>query len=201
MLSRNGGISVRKYHLADVLTTIEIIMAVTITGMIFFKVSANWVIWAFVIGELCDAFDGICARRWPYPDDGKHRWWRVPSTVQAIEHISDICLLSACSAFLIFHTNRLIRASTIVGTVAIAAICIIVELQIQTDEFYTLQPERTKEVILWRRKVYLAGIALGVVFLIFATSWHWLIKIGCCLIGIRVGLYLRRKKRDRLDDV
>lgn len=77
----------RKYHLADALTALEIIMAATITGMIIFGGSANVVIWLFAVGELCDAFDGICARRWPYPDDGKFRWWRVPRTVQLIEHV------------------------------------------------------------------------------------------------------------------
>lgn len=191
----------RKYHLADALTALEIIMAVTITGMVIFDVSANWVIWAFAIGQLCDAFDGICARRWPYPDDGKPRWWRVPSTVQRLEHFSDIYLLSACSAFLIFRAHIIIRILTIVGTAVIALICIGVEIELRTDEFYLLQPERAKEVILWRRKVYLVGIALGVVFLIFSTSWHWLIKISCCVIGACVGLYLRKKKRDRLENV
>lgn len=191
----------RKYHLADALTALEIIAAVTIIGMNIFQVSANWVIWVFAVGELCDAFDGICARRWPYPNDEKYRWWRVPRTVQFLEHFSDILLLSACSAFLIFRAHVIIRTLTIIGTAVIVLICLGVELELQTDEFYTLQPERTREVILWRRKVYLVGIALGVAFLIFSTSWSFWIKIACCIIGICVGLYLRKKKRDRLDNV
>lgn len=191
----------RKYHLADALTALEIIAAVTIIGMSIFQTPADWVIWVFAIGELCDAFDGICARRWPYPDDKKHRWWRIPSTVQFLEHFSDILLLSACSAFLIFHAHTVIRALTIVSTIVIALICLGVEFELQTDEFYTMQPERAKEVILWRRKVYLAGIALGVAFLIFSTSWNFWIKIFCCCIGICIGLYLRKKKRDRLNNI
>lgn len=191
----------RKYHLADALTALEIVSAVTIIGMNILQIPANWVIWVFAIGELCDAFDGICARRWPYPDDKTYRWWRAPSTVQFLEHFSDILLLSACSAFLIFRAHVIIRILTITCTVVIAAICLAVEIELQTDEFYTMQPERAKEVILWRRKVYLVGIALGVAFLIFSTSWNFWIKIACCGIGIGIGLYLRKKKRDRLNNV
>lgn len=191
----------RKYHFADALTALEIIMAATITGMIFCGGSADQVIWMFAIGELCDAFDGICARRWPYPDDGKFRWWRVPRTVQLIEHVSDIFLLVACAVFLVVRSSLIIRILTVIGGVIIAAICFLIEVEIQTDEFYLLQPERTEEVILWRRKVYLVGIALGVAFLIFSTSWNFWIKIGCCLVGAIIGLYLKKKKRDRLDNV
>ncbi len=190
----------RKYHLADALTALEIIMAATITGMIIFGGSADVVIWLFAVGELCDAFDGICARRWPYPDDGKFRWWRVPRTVQLIEHVSDIFLLVACAIFLVVRSSLIIRVLTVIGGTTIAAICFLIEVEIQTDDFYLLQPKRAEEVILWRRKVYLVGIALGVAFLIFSTSWNFWIKLGCCLIGIAIGLYLIKKKADRLNN-
>lgn len=191
----------KRHHIADALTATEFLMAGILIGMTFFKISANWAVWVFATGELCDAFDGICARRWPYPDDGKARWWREPTTIQILEHTSDILLLTACALFLIMGTNRLIRALTLVCGLIIACICALVEVELQTDDFYLLQPERTKEVILWRRKIYLVGIILGVAFLIFATSWRLPLKLGCCLLGICIGIFLVHRKRDRLKDI
>lgn len=190
----------KKYHLADALTAIEVIMAVILIGMTIYRAPPEWAIWVFVIGQLCDAFDGVCARRWPYPNDDKPRWWRVPRTVQLIEHVSDIFLLVACAIFLVVRSSLIIRALTVIGGITIATICFLIEVEIQTDDFYLLQPKRTEEVILWRRKVYLVGITLGVAFLIFSTSWNFWIKIGCCLIGIVIGLYLIKKKADRLNN-
>lgn len=120
--------------------------------------------------------------------------------MQLIEHVSDIFLLVACAIFLVVRSSLIIRVLTVIGGITIAAICFLIEVEIQTDDFYLLQPKRAEEVILWRRKVYLVGIALGVAFLIFSTSWNFWIKLGCCLIGIAIGLYLIKKKADRLNN-
>ena len=89
----------KKYHLADALTVCELICAVILSGMAFLRVAPAYALWVFAAGELCDAYDGTCARRWPYPDDGKYRWWRVPRTVAFIEHMSDILLGLACGCY------------------------------------------------------------------------------------------------------
>ena len=41
----------KKYHLADALTAIEVIMAVILIGMTIYRAPPEWAIWVFVIGH------------------------------------------------------------------------------------------------------------------------------------------------------
>ena len=80
----------RKYHLADVLTSLETLCAVILIGFAIGNVPVDYALWVFAAAELCDAFDGICARRWPYPDDGKRR--TSPSAkLDAIQELVESC--------------------------------------------------------------------------------------------------------------
>lgn len=190
----------KKYHIADALSALEIVSALTILTMIPFKVSPDIVIWLFVLGELCDAFDGPFARHFPYPDDGKYRWWRVPHTVQAIEHLSDILLLSALGFFLLTQTNPVIRYVTLFAGVAIAVFCIFIELCIKVWFKSQLNDRQRLTLIRRRRLVYLMGIAIGIVEFIFITSWPEPIKTAVYCIGALIGIILALYKWDRLTE-
>lgn len=185
----------RLYILADVLTAIRGILAFAIwliAGLVilFDSAASVWnspdiVIWLFVIGELCDAFDGICARHWHYPDDGKKRWWRENASI--LDQVTDIFLITATAAYL---GVRLGRFDLLMLGGIVALCCIIVEgLKFH---YYS------KRLILLRRYIYLACIALALFTLLFATSWNGLAK-GVAIAAIFiVGILLMIIKRNRL---
>ncbi len=185
----------RLYILADVLTAIRGILAFAIwliAGLVilFDSAASVWnspdiVIWLFVIGELCDAFDGICARRWHYPDDGKKRWWRENASI--LDQVTDIFLITATAAYL---GVRLGRFDLLMLGGIVALFCIVVEgLKFH---YYS------KRLILLRRYIYLACIALALFTLLFATSWNGLAK-GVAIAAIFiVGIFLMIIKRNRL---
>lgn len=185
----------RLYILADVLTAIRGILAFAIwliAGLVilFDSAASVWnspdiVIWLFVIGELCDAFDGICARRWHYPDDGKKRWWRENASI--LDQVTDIFLITATAMYL---GVRLGRFDLLMLGGIVALFCIIVEgLKFH---YYS------KRLILLRRYIYLACIALALFTLLFATSWNGLAK-GVAIAAIFiVGIFLMIIKRNRL---
>lgn len=185
----------RLYILADVLTAIRGILAFAIwliAGLVilFDSAASVWnspdiVIWLFVIGELCDAFDGICARRWHYPDDGKKRWWRENASV--LDQVTDIFLITATATYL---GVRLGRFDLLMLGGIVALFCIIVEgLKFH---YYS------KRLILLRRYIYLACIALALFTLLLATSWSGLAK-GVAIAAIFiVGIFLMIIKRNRL---
>ncbi len=203
----------KKYHLADALTVIEIIMAFILIGMTIHPVPADIAIWFFVIGELADAFDGPCARRWPYPDDGKKRWWRVPKTVKRIEHLSDIFIAVSCMFYLLSQpeniTFRILNHTFIVSECAMnlglfTIICcafleIIIRILRHQDEsafFYVI-----KGIILTRRLFYaFVSIGGGVFLLIMATSWSYRVKLTAVFAGVIAGLLLLLYKFDRATD-
>lgn len=185
------------YYLADALTLCEVIAGFILLGMTFTKMPAEYAIWAFVLGELCDAFDGPCARRWSYPNDGKARWWRVH--VKTIEHLSDIFLAIACMVYLFFGTSNpdIACCAVCLGT-TIIVICSSVELILIYVGEDILGVKLTTCLILVRRWIYVfSGIAGGILLLIFATSWPPVGKLGACGIGISIGLGLLIYKLDR----
>ena len=53
----------KKYHLADLLTLGEALFTVVIIACAIAGAASQWAFLAFAAGELCDAFDGICARK------------------------------------------------------------------------------------------------------------------------------------------
>lgn len=211
--AQEGGVLMKKYHLADALTALEVLMAFTLIGMTVFQIPADIAIWPFIIGELADAFDGPCARHWPYPDDNKHRWWRQPKTVKHIEHFSDIFIAVSCMAYLISQpvtttfqifgfTLAISRCAFHLG-VFIIVICTIFQLAIYAfqHEDPTTSHTPIKHLILVRRWIYaFVGIGGGVFLLIVATSWSFKTKLTLIFAGIIAAMLLLYYKYDRATD-
>lgn len=194
------------YYLADALTLCEVIAGVVLLIMAWVRAPANYAIWVFVGGELCDAFDGPCARRWSYPDDGKKRWWRTH--VKLIEHASDIFIAVACMIFLMRVDDPTIRDSALLlgyGVILFCtgiAVCIwLVEYTRRRNKISILHrhiQKRIKLLILARRWVYaFGGVGGGIYLLITATDWPISLKIAATNIGVLVGTALLIYKLDR----
>lgn len=189
----------KSYHLADALTLGEVVAGVILLGMAFLRTAADYAIWVFVIGELCDAFDGVCARRWPYPNDGKKRWWRT--YVVQIEHLTDIFIAVACMIYLMRIPNEAIASGALLLGVTIIAICSCVEIVSHLPEVTDPSDTAQKLIncfILVRRWIYaFGGIGGGIFLLIIATSWTPLTKLTTIILGIGTGLVLFIYKLDR----
>ncbi len=189
----------KSYHLADVLTLSEVLAGVILLGMATLRVPADYAIWVFVAGELCDAFDGVCARRWPYPNDGKKRWWRT--YVTQIEHLSDIFIAVVCMIYLMRSTNEAVAAGAFALGIIIIVICSCVEIIRRLPENPNPSDAAKKlmnNLILVRRWIYaFVGIGGGVFLLIMATSWHIITKLSAIALGISTGVALLIYKQDR----
>lgn len=182
----------KKYHLADLFTLLEVILACTLLIMAFLGTPADYALWVFVAGELCDAFDGPCARRWHYPNDGKYRWWRRYNV--EIDQISDIMLAFACGIYLIWRVSVSFGCILLFG---IGAYCLITQLYLY--EFNRIShrfiPRRTISAaerhshVIVRRLIYaIMGIGGAIVLLISATSWEFRTKIIVCALGAIIAL-------------
>lgn len=181
----------KKYHLADLLTCCEVLFTFILLIMTIRNTSVNYVIWVFIAGELCDAFDGICARRWHYPDDGKRRWWRTYAS--EIDKITDVFLAAVCGLYLLLCINT---PAARVLVWAVCAICCVIQL------ILSLRPSLNRKVALritlFRRYIYVIGISCTIILLIFATSWANWIKISALCLGIIAGIALVITKWNRL---
>lgn len=192
----------RKYHIADALTLTEVIFSITIFGMTLAKTKAEYVFLAFLGGELCDAFDGIAARRWHYPDDGKYRWWRRYNV--ELDILSDIMLAVSVACYLIAYVNRPIG---IFLTALLTGNGIVISLWTRrphwrqtktsgTVRFYDLN----RTVILARRYVYLAGLTIAAIMILWASTWSEITKWLILCAGVIIGTIMAFVKQDRLTE-
>lgn len=184
----------KKYHIADLLTLSEGVLALFLVGLAFFENSSDLALWCFLIAELCDAFDGICARKFHYPNDGKYRWWRVHASF--LDQLTDIL---AGSAALIYISLRVNLKLGLTGF----ALALVVGLAVQIiaySKFTRHHPRLKLGLILARRYFYLGGVAAGAIVLLFQTSWTKTVKITILVLGLIVGLILAVVKLNRLTE-
>lgn len=216
----------KKYLLADVLSYTEVALAIIMAIVaIFVPTDSGVALTIFGIGMLCDAFDGICARRWPYPSDGKYRFWRRPDYVKHLEWSKDIALGAMALLFIILQVDL---AAGIIGLMA--ALVLGSVLQIWADyywlkghkEILQVKPdapddmkasvarqerarrqalEKAKRIYLKRRLyLYVPAIATIVIMLLYASNWPMWVKMLLTMALVMIELWLLEKKRDRLDD-
>lgn len=190
---------IHKYHIADILTLCEVICTCILGVILVTGAKPQTALIIFGIGELCDAFDGICARKLgSYPNDGKYRWWR--EYAPAIDQITDVFHLSIMALFFIFricarftHFRPWIAFSV---ALAVTLVCVIVQVII-TD------PKHKGTLfalclVLARRILYLVCIAIIVFVGLFATTWPLTVKTAITAILCIGAIILLIIKWDRL---
>lgn len=181
----------KKYYLADVLTATQVVLAVILAVMTVVEVDAGYAMIVFVLGELCDAFDGICARRWPYPEDGKRRWWRVHA--EALDQISDIMLGVAGLAYITFCVHFKLGATLSIVTILIGAG---VQAWVYSS-LYKQNPKLALKVVLIRRLGYVAAVVWLALIMLWTSSFHQTTKIVLTGLGLILCAILWVVKEDR----
>lgn len=187
--------------MADLFTLLEVILAGALFVMTIIGVPPDYAILVFVAGELCDAVDGPCARRWHYPSDGKYRWWRHYNV--EIDQISDILLAVACGVYLIFRVSWQIGCGLLFG---IGIPCLIVQLYLYrfdriSTRFLPRQiPEfRRKKIVLIRRMCYVfIGVGGAIITLLWHAGWSLPIKVELTVAGAITAIIMIPLKINRL---
>lgn len=192
---------IHKYHIADLLTLCKVICTCILGVLLLTSAKPQTALIIFGIGELCDAFDGICARHWKYPKDGKYRWWR--EYAPEIDQITDIFHLSVMGLFFIFRicSSFIYFRPWIAFFVAfvVALFCIIIQI-IVTDEKHK-DTKLATGLILGRRVLYLICIAFIVFAGLYAVTWPDQIKITIAIALCISAVILLVVKWDRATQV
>ena len=192
------------YYLADVLTLLRVVGTAAILGLAGFGNAADTltVLVLFALSELTDAFDGMAARRWPYPQDGKRRWWRTYA--EEIDQIADLALGGAAALFVGLHLAPGLALAIAVGVVGFALpVQVWRQYRIRRIPYEECDPLRVR-VILARRWLYLVALAALILCLLghlvlslpAAARGQVVAALAVVLVIIAVGLIWL--KRDRL---
>lgn len=153
--------------LADALTYFRIVVGIGILFVTFFGgATTDQVFMAFILGELSDAFDGVCARTFLYPNDGRKRWWRTYAS--EIDQVADILLGLSILAYTIVRVDS--RFGIFVLSMAIA---IAVPIQLTKNWIGEHFGEKIRTLlVLFRRYLYVIAIFLVGIVVARQTAWY-----------------------------
>lgn len=192
-------------YLADILTFSRFILAIVLTVLSFTGGSPESAFIIFLVAELTDAFDGTCARKWPFPK-GKEPKYRKYSA--KYDMFSDVLLTSAQVLFLTLRINWIVGL-IIIAYYLISSICgdLLVYGKImghpddcKNNSLAKKNFPLAKKIILTRR--YLYTICLGVVnaIILFATNWPDIVKYSLfifgCSIFVFIWFFLRQRRKN-----
>lgn len=155
----------RKHHICDIMTWGRLIIAPT--AMLCCALSPGIPLWVglvvYVLGAGSD-IDGFFARKYPYPDDGKPRWWRRNGLPSLLDELADVLLGLSVLAFFVSRIDIVIGLCITTATLSIS-----IPLQCVKARYdpYNL-PLWLDEMLLDRRILYF--IALLAVLLIMAVE-------------------------------
>lgn len=191
----------RRYHLADVCTLVRFACVVFLVVWAFWRGSVAGALTAFVLGELMDGLDGSLARKYPYPRDGKYRWWRDGCNGQLPEiydQVADILLGLAALLYVGLNIHPGLALWIVSVGVAIA-----VPIQIWRAWRIRLIPNEDDDplrvgVILVRRMLYLLAIGVVVLAMIIALPTAGYVKLFLVACGVVVAVMAVTAKFDRL---
>ena len=192
-------------YLADILTFSRLILAVILLILAFVGGSPEAAFIIFIVAELTDAFDGTCARKWPFPKN-KTPYYRKYAA--KYDMFSDIFLTGAQVLFMTLQVNW-IAGWMIIIYYLVSAIGgdMLVYGKIlghpddctKTSLAYRDFP-LAKKIILTRRYVYATCLGVVNAIILFATSWSDPVKVvlfifGCAIFAF-VWFFLAQRRRN-----
>lgn len=199
-------------YLADLLTTIRLILATILLVMACVGGSPEAAFIIFIVAELTDAFDGTCARKWPFP---KNKTPKYRKYAAKYDMASDVLLTGAQVLFVMLQINQIAGAiiaayyliSAIGGDLLVYGKILGHPDDCTKNSLAQRNFPLAKLIILARR--YLYAICLGITnaIILFATNWPDPVKYALfafgCSIFVFVWFFLRQRRhnisRDAVD--
>lgn len=182
-------------YLADILTLSRFILAFTIWFLALFGGSPDAAFVLFVLAELTDAFDGTCARKWPFKkgQEPAYRQYAVK-----YDMLADAFLWFVTIFYLIMQLNHTVGMAILSITIIL---CGVVEIIVYGKLFG--HPDDctknslckrnfplAKKLVMGRRYFYLLTIIVAAAWMLAAASWGLAVKISLLVIGLGIGIFL-----------
>lgn len=199
-------------YLADILTLSRLIIACIMLVLDIIGAPAEIIFILFIIAELTDAFDGTCARKWPFPKDKTPRYRKYAAK---FDMFADVILCGAQILYVINQINQPLGlaiaiyyvVSSIGGDLLVYGKILGHPDDCTKNSLAKQNFPLAKKIILARRYLYATCLGIVNVVILFATSWPLPVKIGLfvfgCLIYLFVWFFLRQRRhnisRDAVD--
>ncbi len=192
-------------YLADILTFSRFLLAGTLLILSFVGSPAENAFIIFLVAEFTDAFDGTCARKWPFP---KNKTPKYRKYAAQFDMVSDVLLAAAQILFCTLRVNWTFGLAIIIFyTVVCGAIELVVYGKFlgHPDNCTENSLARrnfplAKKIILTRRYLYTIALGLTNAVILFATSWAEPVKYGLfafgCSIFVFVFFFLRQRREN-----
>ena len=199
-------------YLADILTLSRLIIACIMLVLDIVGAPAEVIFILFIIAELTDAFDGTCARKWPFP---KNKTPKYRKYAAKFDMFADVILCGAQILYVINQINQPLGlaiaiyyvVSSIGGDLLVYGKILGHPDDCTNNSLAKKNFPLAKKIILARRYLYATCLGIVNVVILFATSWPLPVKIGLfvfgCLIYLFVWFFLRQRRhnisRDAVD--
>lgn len=192
-------------YLADILTLSRLIIACIMLVLDIIGAPAEIIFILFIIAELTDAFDGTCARKWPFPKDKTPRYRKYAAK---FDMFADVILCGAQILYVINQINQPLGlaiavyyvVSSIGGDLLVYGKILGHPDDCTKNSLAKKNFPLAKKIILARRYLYATCLGIVNVVILFATSWPLPVKIGLfvfgCLIYLFVWFFLRQRRHN-----
>lgn len=192
-----------KSYLADILTFTRFVLAGFLLYFLITHSSTECVLVVFCIGELTDAFDGTCAKKWPFPKGKEPKYRRF---AEQYDMIADTLLLGFMGLYIVIYLNLWLVA----WMVFVIITSFVIEMVCYGRPFghpnfctkkslYRKNQKLAEKILLLRRKLtYLPSIAMATIMLLFATAWPDVVKYsllgGMVVVGVFLWFFLKARR-------
>lgn len=199
-------------YLADLLTLSRLILSIVLFMMAFFGGSPKAVFIIFLVAELTDAFDGTCARIWPFP---KNKVPKYRKYAAKFDMATDVLLAGAEVLFLTFRVNWIAGVIVMIyyaitsvgGDLLVYGKILGHPDDCKDNSLIKRNFPLAKKIILTRRYLYTICLAIVSILILFASNWPDSVKYSLVLLGCLIFIFAwfflaqRRKNisRDAVD--
>ncbi len=199
-------------YLADLLTLTRFILSIVLLVLAFAGGSAECAFVIFLIAELTDAFDGTCARKWPFP---KNKTPKYRKYAAKYDMLADVLLCGAQILFVINQINQPVGLAIAVYYIVSSVggdLLFYGKLLGHPDDcskksLVYKNFSLAKKLLLIRRYLYAFCLGLVNAIILFATNWPIVVKVALVVFGLLIYLFTwfflsqRRKNisRDAVD--
>ena len=192
-------------YLADILTLSRLIIAIVIFILALTGGAPEVVFILFIIAELTDAFDGTCARKWPFP---KNKTPKYRKYAAIFDMVADVALAGFQVIFVILQINQPLGLAIIIyelvssigGDLLVYGKILGHPDNCTKNSLASRNFPLAKKIILTRRYIYTLCIGFVNAVILFATSWPNPVKYGLfafgCSIFVFAWFFLRQRRQN-----